>query len=179
MSYLLESPVAVGSLGLLVVAFGLFAHQQTRSRATMAVLIGCLLLASGAFAFERMWVTPQEAIRAVVGELFTAIEANDLPRVLALIDPQATDVCADAETLMPMFNVQNAGPGHTRVTLLSEDSATVSHKPLIKAQHKASGAIAAYFDDLTITYVRRGDRWLVESYTPAQDWREGASGIGR
>jgi hypothetical protein len=94
-------------------------------------------------------------------------------------------VRADAGVLMPMFRVEAASQGgDARVELPGDPSvegavATARLKPLLRVQHTKTGATGAYFDGLELDFVRRGERWLVSAYRPAQNWRDGAARLGR
>lgn len=183
--FLLESPMAVAAIGLLVVTLQAILYTQLRTTATFFGVIAALLLTIGGVVAERLWVTPTEAVRGAVSELFTAVEANDLGRVLTLIDPAAIEVRSDAETLMPRFRVQSTSEGGEVAVDLPDDPmadgaiATATLKPLIKVVHSRSGATGAYFDGLRLEFVRRGDRWLVAECVPAKDWRDEAGRLER
>ncbi|MEO0531248.1 MAG: hypothetical protein AAF266_11840, partial [Planctomycetota bacterium] len=182
---LLESPIAVAAIGLLLITLAGIWYVQTRSMASVAALAVAVLLTIGGVAFERSWLTPREQVTRAVGQLFDAIEANDLPGVLALIDARATEVAADAESLMPRFRVMAASEGgEVRVTLPDDASAdgavaTARLKPLIKVQHAETGTTGAYFDCLELDVVRRGETWQLQAYRPAKDWRDGAARLER
>ncbi len=180
MALLLESPLAVAAIGLLLVTMAAMAHSQLRTGKSFGMLVLALLLAVGAFLGERFWQTPAEQIHGTIAEFFDAIKANDLPAVLMLIDPSATEMRSDAETLLPMFRVEAAGEGgEVRIEIRGTDTATANLKPLIKVQHRQSGTTGAYFDGLRIDFVRRGDRWLATGYQAAKDWRSEAGRLGR
>ncbi|QDT69573.1 hypothetical protein MalM25_25120 [Planctomycetes bacterium MalM25] len=184
MDLLLESPLAVGALGLLLITLAAIVYTQTGTRGSQGLLALAVLLTVGAIALERSYLTPRERVRRTIGELFRAVESNDLASVLALIHPDATQMRADAGVLMPMFQVEAAGEGGEVTVELPADPtaegaiATATLKPIIKVQHLQTGATAAYFDDLDLELVRRGDRWLLNGYQPAEDWREGAAKLG-
>lgn len=183
--FLLESPLAVAAIGLLLVTMGGIAYSQLRTTGALVSLVAAVLLTIGGVVGERLWVTPTEAVRGAVAELFAAIEANDLPRVLTRLDASATDVRSDAETLMPRFRVRSASTGGEVAVELPADPAaegavaTATLKPLIDVVHARTGARAAYFDSLRIDLVRRGDRWLVVACVPAKDWRAEAGRLER
>lgn len=187
MNALLESPTAAIAVGLLLITMGVIVYTQTRTRGSLVILAATVLLAIGGVAAERAYVTPRESVKLAVSQLFDAIAADDLRGVLATIDASAVDMRSDAEMLMPMFRIESAGEGgEVRVELPDDPSeegaiATASLKPLIKVQHTSSGQTGAYFDNLDLVLVRRGDKWLLQSYQPAkgQDWRQGASKLGR
>lgn len=180
MVLLLESPLAVAAIGLLLVALAGVVYSQLRTGKSFVLLIVAVLLAVGMFVAERLWQTPAEQVRGAIAELFVAIKADDLPGVLALIDSTAIEMRSDAETLIPMFQVESAGEGgEVRIELQGDDAATANFKPLIKVQHRQSGAMGAYFDHLQIDFVRHGDRWLASGYQAAKDWRSEADRLGR
>ncbi|MGL4514281.1 MAG: hypothetical protein ACRCT8_14430 [Lacipirellulaceae bacterium] len=173
MDLLFESPVAVGAIGVLVVTCGAIVWSQSRSRAAAAGLVACVLLAIGGLVFERLWVTPAEGARGAVAALLERVAANDQPGVLALCDAGAAKLRADAQALMPQFNVQNTGTGgEPRIDLdPTGTKATATMKALIKAQHKQSGATVAYFDGLELDLRLVEGAWLVIDYRAAKDWR--------
>jgi hypothetical protein len=185
MDALLESPLAFGAAGLLLVTLAGIVFIQTRSRGALTGLVLTLALALGGVALERWWLTPTEEVRRDVARLFAMIRANDLSGVLATLDASATEARSDAQTLMPSFRVEAAtAGGEVRVELpvdpTAEGAEAVARlKPLLRVQHGKSGAVGAYFDRLELTLVRRADRWLIKSYRAAQDWREGAGKLGR
>lgn len=185
MNVLLESPLAVGAIGAVLVTVAAIFFSLTRSRAALASLGLAVLLAVGGVVLERSIETPRERILTTIGDFFAAIRSNDLPGVLRLIDPAATEMRADAESLMPRFKIESAGEaGEVRVELPTDPSsdgaiASARLKPLIKVQHTHSGATGMYFDKLELELVRRGDAWWFSGYAPVKDWREGAAQLGR
>lgn len=185
MNVLLESPLAVGAIGAVLVTVAAIFFSQTRSRAALASVVLALLLAVGGVVLERAIETPREQVLATIGDLFAAIRSNDLPGLLRLIDPAATEMRSDAETLMPLFKIDSAGEGgEVRVDLPTDPTsdgaiASARLKPLIKVQHTQSGATGMYFDQLELELVRRGEAWRFSGYAPEKDWREGAAQLGR
>ncbi|MEO1496739.1 MAG: hypothetical protein AAFV43_06270 [Planctomycetota bacterium] len=181
MTLLLESPSLVVALGaLLITAAGVF-FAQSRSLGALIAVVVAVLLTVGGLAVERYVVTPGEAVRGVIGRLFDGIAANSLPGVLKTIDPGAAEMQADANTLMPMFDVLQAGEGGGVDVVVdpSGDTATATLKPLIKVTHKGSGATGVYFNGLELRFVRRGELWLISGYTAEEDWRAGARKLSR
>lgn len=181
MTLFLESPIAIGAVGLLLItAAGVF-YSQSRSLGSLLAMAVAVLLTAGGIVAERFYETPAEAVRSKVAELFDAIAANDLGAVLRTIDSGAVEMQSDAETLMPMFDVLSAGEGGGVDVEVSQEgaSARATLKPLIKVTHKRSGATGVYFNGLELRFVRRGERWLLSGYTAAEDWRAGAAKLSR
>lgn len=180
MTTLLESPLAVAAIGLVLVTMAAIVYSQSRSNGSVIALAAAVLLTVGGVLGERLYLTPREQVVATIGELFNAVEAGDLPGVLALIDAGATDMRADAESLMPRFRVETASEGgEVRVELPADPTApgavaTARLKPLIKAVHTKTGATAAYFDGLELDLTRTADGWVLIDYRPAKDWRSAA-----
>lgn len=172
--FFLESPIAVAAVGVFCVVLAAIPYLQTHSRWSVARLALTTTLAIAAMIGERLWVTPKERVRSELSAMFAAIEGNDLVTVLTHIDPAAAEVRSDAESLMPRLRVERAGQGgDVRVELPTGNTATVALKPLIKVVDKRSGATVGYYDDLTIDFARRGERWLVVDYRPATEWSPG------
>ncbi|TWT48339.1 hypothetical protein [Botrimarina hoheduenensis] len=179
MAVLLESPTLVAAIGLfLLTATGIFYTQSRSLGALISVGVAVLLTAGGLIA-ERSIVTSAEAVRAEVHDLFDAIADNDLPAVIALLDPAASNMQADAQTLMPMFRVLSAGEGGRVRVAINDNTATAELKPVIKVTHQSTGATGVYFDGLTLRLVKRDDRWRFTDYTAAEDWRKGAAKLSR
>jgi hypothetical protein len=89
-------------------------------------------------------------------------------------------VRTDAETLMPLVKVKKANiMGTPAITI---DAATQSPTAAVKCQGfvdvtvRKNGMRGGYMDRVTIHFVAEGNRWLIDSYTPARDWRRAASG---
>ena len=185
MELFLESPTAVGAIGLLLVTTAGIVFSQSRSHGALAALLLAVLLTVSAVVAERLYLTPREQALAVIDELFAAVEANDLAAVLAVIDAGAIDMRADAEALMPQFTVESAGQGGEVTLEMPADAssdgaiATARLKPLIRVVHRKTGAAGAYFDGLQLELVRRGGEWKLVDYEPAKDWRDGAARLGR
>ena len=75
---------------------------------------------------------------------------------------------------MPLVEIERAnivgapiidvGPGD------DPDSATVTCRGFIVATLKQNGMKGGVDDDLTMKWVRQGDRWLVEDYVAKKNW---------
>jgi hypothetical protein len=116
---------------------------------------------------ERMVVTPSEELEESLTTLMAALKANDLPGVLAQIDPSAASVRGDAETLMPQVNVKDTGFSAVRVEVAESSTpprATVFFRGRIDGMHAHSGARLFFFDKVEIEWQKRGDQWLVTDY---------------
>src|SRR5947209_6714482 len=88
MYYLAEDPTYVlAALGLAAVAC-LVALQVTQQGKYLIWAGGLVALGAALFAVEQFWVTDAEQIEAVVYDLADALQASDVDRIAAHIDPK-------------------------------------------------------------------------------------------
>jgi hypothetical protein len=116
---------------------------------------------------ERLVVTDREQVESAVVELMLAIEQNELPTVLAMIDSVAAEVRSDAETLMTLVRVDDTGAASLRVEVeASEESLTAVAKFRGKVDgiHRSSGQRVFYFEEVHLFWTNREGRWLVVDY---------------
>ncbi len=183
MDIFLEGPWVFGALGALLITMAAIVYGMTGTAASQIGVVVAVLVTVGLIVFERLWETPREQIATTANSLFDAVQENNLPEVLKLIDPAAIEMRADAETLMPQFKVENAGMTETRIELSGQPTpatATIStKKAIIKARHLKSGMTGAYFDTLDLELKRTGDRWLITGYTPSKNWRKDADKLDK
>ena len=120
----------------------------------------------------------REAVARTLNELADAIEANDLPRVLSYVAPNALDVRSDAETLMPLVHVNKANVLGTPDIAVDQQqpppTATVRCKGFVNVVVRQNGMHGGYMDHVTIEFVVAGDRCLITSYQPERDWHRAA-----
>jgi len=168
---LLENPVPIVTIGTIVGAFYGLAFLMRRNLSTLVALVVVVLATLGLALLEKLVVTDREQLELAVADLMVAIEQNDLPAVLTLIDPSAGTVRADAERVMPLVDV--ADTGATSLIVDVEDSSEDSGEPLraeseflgrIDGVHKPSGQRIFYFDKVLVQWVQRDGVWLVKSY---------------
>jgi hypothetical protein len=150
-------------------------YLQTRSRGAVAAMGIIVLLTAALLAVEWLLETPREAVARTLYEIAGAIEADDLPGVLTYIAPSSTEVRADAETLVPLVVVEKARilgtPNIDVDDTTNPRKATVNCQAMVNVVVKQNGLKGPYMDRVTIDFVERDGRWLIESYTPKQDWR--------
>lgn len=164
---LLENPVPIYFFGAVLSAlFGLtfLVRRNLRSLLTFAGVVGVTMLLVLA---ERLVVTDREQVEAAVVELVKAIEENDLSTVVAAIDPAATKIRSDAETLMTMVQVEDTGATSIRVeieTAAEPRTAVAKFLGKVDGIHKSSGQRVFYFGEVHLFWVVREQQWLVESY---------------
>ena len=167
MATLLENPVpicAVGAVLATLCGLAFLARRNLPSLLAFAGVVGATLLL---VLVERWVVTDREEVEAAVADLLKAIEENDLPMVLAAIDPAATEVRSDAETLMPRVKVEDTGATSLRVevhTAAERQTAVAKFRGKVDGIHKSSGQRAFYFEEVHLFWVKRDGQWFVEDY---------------
>ncbi len=175
---LLESPVPALALGALAATFAGVIYSATRSGKALATLGIVMLLTLAGVAAERLIETPREQVARTLEGLFAAIEADDLPKVLTYISPEAADVRSDAQTLMPQFQVETANLNPIEIEA-DNDGASVRAKPFVLAQHRKTGMRGGDYAELQIFLTCYDDRWLVTGYAGGDEWRRGAEQLRR
>jgi hypothetical protein len=178
-SYLAENAAAIWIGGAVLVTLAVIVYVQVRSTAAFVGIFAAVLLTIALVVAERLIVTPREAVGQTLNDLAATIEADDLPGVLQFIAPTAAEVRADAEALMPLVVVDRARIISTPEIVVDESTdpptATVNCQGLVDVTVKQNGMQGPYMDRVEIQFVRSGDRWLIESYTPSKDWHREAT----
>lgn len=180
MTWLFENPIAILSVGAMLVVLATVVHLQMRTRGSLLTVFGVVLATAALLAVERLVVTPREEVAQTLDDLAKRIAANDLPGVISFIEPGAKQVRADAESLMPLVTVDRAKiigtPEIAVETAAIPPTATANCQAFVDVTVKQNGLKGPYLDRVEIHFVREGDRWLIESYKPQKDWHHA---IGR
>ena len=175
MSYLAESAVLIGAVGTVLLVLAVVVYSQTRRRGALVAMLLIALVTGALLVVERRIETPREAVERTLYEIAAAVEADDVAAVLQFLAPGAVEVRRDAETLMPLVDVEKARIMGTPDIVVDLDAnprtATVRCQAMIDVTIRQSGTSGPYMDRVTIQLIVRDGRWLVESYTPAHDWR--------
>ncbi|MDZ4656164.1 MAG: hypothetical protein SH868_01160 [Bythopirellula sp.] len=167
MNLLLENPLPIWSLGAVCFAVSVIVFFAKRSLGSMLAMVGVVAVTLLLVFVERIVITPSEEVEQALTTLMSAIEANNLPAVLAELDPTALHVRSDAETLMPQLKIKETGSTAVRVEVDESAKplrATVHFRGRIDGTHARSGARVFYFDQVEIDWQKSGDRWLVVDY---------------
>ncbi len=179
MTFLFEDPTYIWIVGAVVVTFAAVIWSQSASRAAFFGMIGAAILTLLCVAVEWLWVTPREEIRLTLGDVMESIEANDMPGVLSYLSPSATESRSLVEDLMPKLDIKKARViSGVEISLDSDEnpkSAQATFRGLFQALHKSAGVQGAKPLEVEVTFVRDGERWLIESYTSPEDFRSQAA----
>jgi hypothetical protein len=175
MIYLAENALPIWAAGAVAVTLALIVYLQTRTTASFLSIIVMLAIAGLLLVTERLIETPREAVERTLYELADTVEANDVPGALRFLASTAdSQIRRDVENLMPLVEIERAnitGAPTIEVEAGDEpDSATVTCRGLIVATLKQTGMKGGADDEMTMTWVRQGDRWLVEDYVVKKNW---------
>lgn len=184
MNYLAENALPIWVGGAVLLTLAVVVYSQLRNTASLIAILVVLLLTATLLVVEHLIITPREAVERTLYDLAAAIEADDLPGVLRFIAPQSAEVRSDAETLMPLVDVEKARILGTPEITVNETgqpaTATVNCQGLVDVTVKQNGMKTPYTDHVQIHFVESNSAWLIESYTPKRDWRRAARrGRGR
>ncbi len=163
MNTLLENPLPIIAGGAVLATLCGLVFLSRRTVPSLLALAVVVLLTMLLVISERLIVTPREEVEQALNTLLAAVESNDLPRVLALIDLGVTQVRSDAETLMAMVDVTDTGASAIKIDV-EGSSATVDCRGKLRGIHRSSGAAMMFFDKVEFQWVRRDEQWLLEDF---------------
>ncbi len=179
MTYLLEDPTYIWIIGATALTFAAVVWQQSASRAAFFGIVAAGVLTLACVAFEWLWVTPREELRLTLGDVMESIEANDMEGVLSYMSPTATESQRLVTDLMPKLDIKKARAiSGVEITLDNDahpSTGTAKFRGLFQALHKSTGVQGAKPLEVEVTFVRDGERWLVESYASPEDFRSQAA----
>jgi hypothetical protein len=164
---LFENPLPIWALGAVCLAISVIVFFAKRSLGSILGMVGVIAATLLLVFVERSVVTPSEEVEQAVTDLLSAIEANDLPGVLAQIGPTASHVRTDAETLMPQVNMKDTGSTGVRVEVdqSANPARAIAHfRGRIDGTHSRSGARLFFFDQVEIDWQKTGAMWQITDY---------------
>lgn len=164
MQTLLENPLPILAAGAVLATLTGLAFLSRRTGITLAVFAGVIVLTLAMLLVEQLVVTPSEQVEAALANILAAVADNNTAEVVKYIDPTASAVLSEAETLMPLVKVEDTGATAIK-TQVHGDSATVNCRGRLRGTHTKSGTPVVYFDQVDFQWVRRGDQWLLEDFT--------------
>lgn len=178
MDLLLENSAPIWVGGAILLTMAGIVYGSLRTTGALMAMVAVVLLTIAALFAEHFYLTPREQVQAALEDLMAAVEADDVTGVLGLLAPTASNIRSDAETLMPMFEIDKARTtGTTEVLLNGENSAIANARVFVQVRHKKSGMRGGDFAQVQFTYTRQGERWLVGDYDVSKEWRKKASGL--
>lgn len=176
MEYLAENPAPVWALGAVLLTLAVIYYAFTRTGVALGAVLGVLLLTGLGVAAERWVVTPREQVQHALQALLQRVEADDLPGVLAMVSLSASDIRGDAQSLMPMFDIRKArSTGEVDVVMQGDTQADAEFRFFTDVRHVRSGHRGGYWDDVTISFAKQNDRWVITGYSTQKNWRADAA----
>ena len=170
MNYLAENSLPIWVAGAVAFTMALVVYLQTRTGKAL-LGIGVVLAVTGLLLVtERLIETPREAVERTLYELAATVEANDVAGTLAFIAPNAA-MRREVEELMPLVNIERARVLGTPQIDVSSNRAVVQCRGFILATVKQTAMKGGAEDDVTLSFVQRGGRWLVQDYSSNRKWR--------
>lgn len=167
MNFLLENPLPIYAVGAVLATICGLVFLARRNLPSLFALIGVVGLTLLLVLVERMVVTEHEQVETTLQQLMANLEAGAVPAVLALIDPEAAQMRADIEVLMPQADIEDTGATAVRIEVDTDAeplTATSYFRGRVDGIHRSSGMRLFFFDEVEISWVKRGDAWLAEAY---------------
>jgi hypothetical protein len=173
--WLAENALPIWMGGAVALTMALVVYLQTRTGKALAAMGAVIVITAALLAAERFLETPREVLERTLYDLAATVEANDVPGTLEFLAPTADSrIRQDVETLMPLVEIERARIiGTPQFELEPADepsSATVRCRGMIIATIRRNGMRGGQEDQLTMSWVRRDGRWLVEDYTSQRNW---------
>ena len=175
MSWLADNELAIWMGGAVALTTALVVHFQTRSSKALAAIVAVLAVTAALLVAEHLFETPREAVERTLYELAAAVEANDVAGTMSFIAPSAApEIRHEIERQMPLVKIDRARViGSPKIEVASGPDPTTARvhcRGLIVAIIKQNGMKGGAEDEVSLEFVRNGDRWLVESYTSKRNW---------
>lgn len=173
MSWLAENALPIWMGGAVALTMAFIVYWQTRTNGALLGILGVIVATAVLVLINRLIETPREAVERTLYSLAATVEANDVPGALSYLAPSANaELRKDVETQMPLVRFERARIiGTPQIDVSSDgDSAHVQCRGVVLAVNKQDGMKGGAEDRLVLEWVRRGDRWLLESYTSQKDW---------
>ncbi len=167
MTFLLENPIPIYFVGAVLVTITGLTFLVRRTLSSLLWFAGVVLAILLLLAVERLVVTEREQIEANLETLLESLRENDMPGVLVMIDPDAAEVRADVNAMMPEVTLKDTGATMLRIELSdSQDRPTATAQFLgrVDGVHKRSGQRVFYLDEVQLQWRKRDDGWVVENY---------------
>ena len=175
MTWLAENTLPIWMFGAVALTTAVIIYFQTRTSGGLLGMLGVILVTAALLITSWLIETPREAVEHSLYKLAATVEANDVQGTLRYLAPSANaQLRKDVETLMPLVEIDRARIIDTPEIELEDKpspaTATVKCRGVVLAIRKQDHNRGTVEAGRGGPGVRRGDRWLVESYTSQKNW---------
>jgi hypothetical protein len=175
MNWLAENALMIWVGGAVMLTLAIVIYSQVRTLGALLGIVAVAAVTAMLLLAEHFMETPREAVERTLFELAGRVEANDVAGTLAYIVPESNQMRTDVETLMPQVIIDQANIMGTPETVVdmsrNPPEARVDCRGFLHATMKQNGMKGGDMTELRITFVRRGDRWLVKDYRSKRNLR--------
>lgn len=170
MTWLVEEPVYIAILGIITIAFLVFAWMQTGYRWMMHATLAVVALTIGLLLLENLVETDKEQVEAELHRIARDVETNDLDKILPHVYSGAPETLAEARAEFPRYTVSDVNiKRNLEIEIIEGESppkAEVSFSVTVHVRDRRSGGT----DYGTIprfvraTLRKEAGRWKVAAY---------------
>lgn len=169
MSWLFEDPTTVIVAGVFLEVLLAVALFNTGRGAIAWAMAGVFVLVGVAMLVERVVVTEREQIADALAGVASALEANDVERVLSFIDPAASGMRGSVRTALANARIHEARVYDLVVELdgrSNPPTAQAEFTGRVKGSYRGEtgGGEGMVLRKFTVDFRRQGDRWLMTNY---------------
>jgi hypothetical protein len=173
MSLLFENPLRIIFIGVIVEVILGIVLLRTGRGALLWAMIGVFALTGIAVVVERLVVTEKERVEMTLDGITSALEANDLNRVLGFIAPTAVQTRNRAAWALGRIEVQSARIYRLEITinrLTTPMTARASFFGHISYRDR-QGEIpySNYGSRFVVDLRKQGDAWVVTGHVEEQE----------
>ncbi|MBW3597224.1 MAG: hypothetical protein KY475_08110 [Planctomycetes bacterium] len=168
MTWLVEQSLPILVMGGIVVIALAVGYVKTGQRGLLAAVLAAVVILIALIAVERWVVTDREQVEEVLFEIAAAVERNDIDGALSHISPRAAGVHhASTELRRVEFQDVDIKP-NLEIEVFPERS-----PPTAEARFNVMVILTVpelqlhnerYPRYVEVTFVKDGDRWLVQDY---------------
>lgn len=169
MTWLAEHALPIWIFGVVLVFLAWVTYLNLRTTKSLLLIPGAVALVAALLLAEWLIETPREAVLRRLYEMADVIEADDLPGTLTYISKSSGEVRAEAETLMPVVEVETANvvevPGIEVDMAANPPRADLLVHAFVNVTRRRDGMKQGIMDFLRVHFVLEDGQWVVQSYT--------------
>jgi hypothetical protein len=168
MTYFTENSLWMIFVGIAVEAVLGAILFRTGRGALLWAMIGTALLVVIGVTVEKLIVTEREEVKYTLDDISSALDANDLDRVLTFISPADKKSRSDAAWALRRIEIRGTTILGLEVTvhqLTSPHTAEARFRGIIRySDRKKEIPYESYAADFSVTFRKEGKRWIVTGY---------------